>query len=345
MSKINFDELEAALKGTLNKNPAKNVEEPVLPEVPEIQVDIPDGHEPFSKVFGYDPTEYIGFDVPVRVYQGRENVPAKDTEYVWPKAELASFAFAKYMGFKTALFGWPGTGKSTLSEQFAAWTGKSYYRENMTTSMEPDELLGRWRILSKDGVSVTEFVPTDFVRAIQEPYEVCIDEVFAARPALLQALQRMFEEGGVLRIPDGDVTITPHPECTFTLTDNTKGDGDNLDKFASRNVQDSSLMNRIELSLNIHYLSTADEEALVAKWAPSLQRALVEKLVQVANLVRTAYEKGEMSKTFSPRQLKTVARTIALTRKPKESLQLCFGNMLQNDEAAAFDNMVSTVRF
>ena len=165
------------------------------------------------------------------------------------------------------------------------------------------------------------------------------DEIFRAPPAVPMAEQSLLDNGGCLRLlgKHEDDVLYPDPRCRLMYTDNTSGTGDNIDRFSTAQVQDTSFINRIKGSINIGYMPR-DTEVASLNMQFDLRTDVVEALVQLAGECRIAYLKGELSLVLSKRQLETICEVQPYIGV-REALDVAFASSLPEDEVGVFTEL------
>lgn len=277
--------------------------------------------------------------------EAHEYIPKVDPGYVWNPDLLESMWIAYILKKKMLLVGFPGTGKTTAVAQFCAWVEHPLMRFNGKDGIEPSSFLGsvwadKGSLTWKDGMLTV---------GVREGFVVTIDEAFKIPPGIQMAMQNLYEEDGYLTLDDKpgsveDKIVRPAEGFRMFLTDNVKGVGDNFDKFAATQVQDTSTLDRFGVTAQVDYLPKADEIKMLKGKYPKADEACIKGLVQFAGLVRIAYAKSELSLTISPRGLQTVCEIMELGPNVKRALQMAFLDKLaERDEIDAAKQMVKTV--
>jgi nitric oxide reductase NorQ protein len=207
-------------------------------------------------------------------------------------------------GLKCLTVGSTGTGKSTLHQNLAAVYKQPFYRLGGRGDMESDTIIGR--VAVKDGE--TTFQLGEFAKAFRDGYYILLDEQWKLPSSINMTLQRVLEKGGILQIDDmdGDLCdkqIHKHSRTLIELADNVVGTGDGSDKYNATMIQDASTLNRVDLVLEVPYLKSSIEMGMLMRRFPVIPDDQAKKAVQVANLIRQAYDKDQVSATLSPRNL------------------------------------------
>lgn len=232
----------------------------------------------------------------------------------------------------------PGTGKTTFWEKFAELKGVPFMRKPIEADTEASELSFARQVGYTNGQASIVFELSPFLEFIQNPGIVLIDEPFQSLSGSCLAPLRTILDEGKVYVPDGRV-IHKHPECMIVFADNTKGAGENYEKY-QRNIQDASLISRIDVCLEFDYLPENQEVPLVMGIL-NVSEGVARKVVQLCNLTRTAYRKGELSRVMTLRQVKAIGK---LGMDPRGALKYVFRNTLTSDsELSAFDALVKSV--
>ena len=276
----------------------------------------------------------------------RQDIPEVMWEYHWDPNVLEAIALAHQLDEKVLITGMPGTGKTTGIQQFAAWINQPYMRFNGKDGIEQSSFLGYpWATAEgmewKDGL---------LVLGCQQGYLVCIDEVFKIPAGIQMAMQNLYEKGGTLMLDDKpgeyhEKLVIPSDTFRLMLTDNVRGTGDNFEKFASTQMQDTSTLDRFGLTVECDYLGAADEQVMLKGMYPDANGRTITRLIKFAGLVRSGYKQGEISLTLSPRGLMSTLNMMGQTSLPVgTALSLAFTNKLaEESEIQAVKDMLRTV--
>ena len=174
-------------------------------------------------------------------------------------------------------------------------------------------------------------------QAVEHGYYTAIDEIFKLPPGIQMAMQSLYEEGGFLMLDEKPGTIKekhvrPRSEFRILGTDNTKGTGDDLDKYSAGQMQDSSSLDRFGITQEIGYLKPTVELEILQKMFPTVDRRSIKRSVAMANLVRESFVKqSDLSLTMSLRGLRVTCKLIEKGIDLKEALKLTYVNKLSDD--------------
>lgn len=274
----------------------------------------------------------------------RDFVPVYEPNYIMQIDAAAAIAFALEHGERSLITGPTGSGKSSMVKNLCALTNRPQIRVNMTSDMESSVLFGS--LLVEGGATVWKDGPV--TEAVRYGAVVCIDEWDVTPPEILFGLQWLFEEQGRLYLKEKpgmskDKFLIPHDEFRIVCLGNTIGQGDETGKFAGVNVQNSATIDRFQTTIHLGYLDAVHEQKVIGKACPSLSTDFIKKMIQLAQLVRAAYEQGSINLTMSPRTLINWGRKTTQHGTPERSLRLAFANKLRDNDARILDEMHSKV--
>ena len=289
------------------------------------------------------------YDSPVRVYKEedwseedrKEIPPLKDYEnYEVDFPILARMFWAVWNGWKVKFDGPPGTGKTEAAKFLAAVTRQPFYRQNFFAGMDVDYVVGHPNLENKDGQVVTGYSMGVLPRKLLRGGVILLDEPWKAPPTFWSALSPLLEKGGKLRLlgKHEDDMVTPHESVRIILADNAKGLGDNMDKYGSALIQDTSVVNRIETHIEMGYMPPQREEALYAKLVPGHTTKEYKQAVQLTNELRKAFVKGELGFTCSIRNVEPTLMT-ALVAGWHQAWGMHFRCSLVDEDKDLFDKL------
>ena len=277
---------------------ATAVQEPA--KLPDLKVSV-------RQVFGIDS------DMEVPAYsKGDSHVPEVDSDYRFDRpttlAILAGFAHNR----RVIVTGYHGTGKSTHIEQVAARLNWPMVRVNLDSHISRIDLIGKDAIVVKDGQQVTEFRDGILPWAYQNNVALCFDEYDAGRPDVMFVIQRVLESSGRLTLLDQSRVIKPHPAFRLFATANTIGLGDTSGLYHGTQQINQGQMDRWSIVVTLNYLPHDEEVGIVLSKAKAFAKSdakkkVVNNMVRVADLTRSAFINGDLSTVMSPRTVITWA--------------------------------------
>ena len=162
-----------------------------------------------------------------------------------------------------------------------------------------------------------------------------LDEVSRA-PGGANMIYKRALDRGELFVPEmkdaGQRAIKPVDGWIICGTDNTKGDGEDMDKYPMSNVQDAAFRNAMGAMIEFDYLPLKEEEALITGMAAEMDAGTVKKLAQFSNLMHGAFKESEINTAFSPRQLETICKHFNNGMDIRASIDLAFVSFCAKSE-------------
>lgn len=262
---------------------------------------------------------YKGFD------KKADNIPDVDPHYVFQSDVTRNFLLGMIKGGKIYLLGPTGSGKTTLPEQYAARTGRPYFRQQFHQEMEPSELLGTWTVTEGGEMA---YLYSGLALAIQKPSVVVLDEYDSGNPAVTAIINGLLDGYPLVLANKGGEMIKVHKDCLLVATGNTNGMGDDTGLYTSTTVQSFATMNRFKMFLPIDYMSADDEVGLLRSIFPKMPENEARDMVKVANLVREGFKGGKISAVLSTRQLINWGEWFYMTADPERAFNLAFAHQL-----------------
>ncbi len=121
----------------------------------------------------------------------------------------------------------------------------------------------------------------------------------------------MLEVSGRLTLLDQNRVIRPHPAFRLFATANTVGLGDTSGLYHGTQQINQGQMDRWSIVTTLNYLPHDVETEIVLARAPHYRhaegRAVVSKMVRIADMTRNAFINGDLSTVMSPRTVITWA--------------------------------------
>lgn len=266
------------------------------------------------------------------------HVPDFDPDYLFDRdttlAILAGFAFNR----RVMVSGYHGTGKSTHIEQVAARLNWPMIRVNLDSHVSRIDLVGKDAIVVKEGMQVTEFRDGILPWAYQHNVALCFDEYDAGRPDVMFVIQRVLESAGRLTLLDQSRVIRPHPAFRLFATANTVGLGDTTGLYHGTQQINQAQMDRWSIVTTLNYLPHDKEVEIVLAKAKHYRndkgRVIVDRMVRVADMTRSAFVNGDLATVMSPRTVITWAENAEIFGDVGHSFRLTFLNKCDELERA-----------
>jgi len=271
-------------------------------------------------------------------------VATKDEHYVPPQEATESILSAWEANDKTLISGNPGTGKSSLIQYLCAVTNRPFIRVNASGDMDSSHFFGQ--LVVEDGSTVWKDGPV--TEAVRHGGVLLWDEWDVTPPEIAMTMQWLLEEDGKLFLKEMpgtslDKCITPHKDFRIVCSGNTLGQGDETSQFAGTAVQNTASLDRFGTVVKLDYLAPDLELELMQNKVDGLNKTEGRKMIKVANIIRTSYEKGEIAITMSPRTLLSWARKFVYWDNIEDALRISFGNKLNQTDYKTLREVVNKV--
>lgn len=237
-------------------------------------------------------------------------VPKIDENYVFSIEDTKDVIIGLALSYPIYVWGYHGTGKTTLLEQVHARTKRPFLRVQHNIGTEEADIVGQWTVRGGD----TIFQPGPLTMAMIEGWTYCADEYDFAMPAVTAVYQAVLE-GKALVIKNAPAelrVVEPHANFRFCATGNTCGIGDETGLYQGTQMGNAANYSRFGMTIQIDYMAAKIETIVIANQSSCSQEDAA-KFVTFANEVRNAYKAGKIGSTISPRELINAA-TLGLAR-------------------------------
>jgi MoxR-like ATPase len=241
------------------------------------------------------------------------------------------------------LVGPTGSGKTEFARNFAALTGRRFYRVSFSKQLFADSLLGKTEIRGGD----TVFIPGPLIPAIQTPCVVLLDEVSRASADMAMAVLQPLLDNRRITIQDTGEVIECHPGCVLMGADNTLGLGEDSGRYAAATVHDASTLNRWAVTVQVPYLPE-DTQSDIIQSKTGVPARIAKNLAKFAVLCQKSFlqEDGAgLPVAFSLRQGIAIGRMIAAGMTPAVALSAGFLNALPSSSRGIAEGFKAVVKF
>ena len=255
----------------------------------------------------------FAFEVPYFVWESEHpHVPKFDTDYQWRWDILLKIIWGITKNMKPWVHGHTGTGKTTLVEQACAILKWPFARINFDSEITRMDLIGNAGLETDEhGNTITKFVEGILPQMLAQPYVICGDEFDFVRSDIAYVFQRALEDKGLLLTEDAGRLVQPHPYSRIIATANTQGQGDEFGLYQGARVQSQAFLDRFQCWIEVPYLDSDKEKALVSAKVPSLPEAMVDKIIKYVCEHREAFKQAAILKPMSPRGVVSLASAIS----------------------------------
>jgi len=267
--------------------------------------------------------------------------PAIDPEFVFDKESLmvALYVVANNNTKRAMYVGPTGCGKTTGIEQVAARLNWGWTRLNLDSNITRDALIGTWKLNEH---SVMVWQDGLLTNAMRHGHLTCIDEIDGGDPSVTMCIQSILE-GRPLTIPETGEVVPPHTDFRLFATGNTGGQGDATGLYNGTQVQNFATMDRFNLTVECDYPNKASETKILKGKTGIDDPMILDKMTEVASLVRTAFKKGDMVATMSTRTVVEVGKALCDFGDVNMAYRLAFVNKLNSDDRTLVKELIQRV--
>jgi len=318
-------------------------------DIKEWVPDQPEGTIMFSDAFGWKPRTIP--DIPLPSFSdedwdesARVMIPDVDPDWVWNKQATEALALGLHDGDTVLIWGLQGTGKSCLLEQWCARFRIPFWRQSCNRETREVHFVGNPGLeYDADGHMHIKQEPTLLTDSLRYGGLFCEDEAFRHNSALvLQSLRE--KTNRTLTLPDAPGKTAeerrlkaPEGRWWYALTDNTSGGGDETGVFDAE-VQDASTLDRIDTTIEVDYLSKAQEKRMLKKKV-QLNDDILKGMIDVAGEIRKGFRSGTLMCTMSVRGLTSWAHKTERMAHIGKALQVSFLNKVSGDDRKVVEDI------
>ncbi|UBM12725.1 AAA family ATPase [Cupriavidus metallidurans] len=284
-----------------------------------------------------------GQPIPINVFEPhpfKDFVPSRCFHHFEEVENAKDVLLGLELNKNVYVYGFHGTGKTSLVEQLCARTNRPLIRVQHSIGIEESHIVGQWTV--KGGQTVWN--PGLLQLAMRNGWVYLADEWDIAQPGVL-SIYRPVLEGKALVIKEADdenrITI-PHPAFRFIASGNTNGSGDETGMYQGTMMQAAPDMDRFPICIEVDYLPPEVEAKIVAGQA-RLNASDADKLVAFANKVREAYKTRQMTATMSLRPLIDAGELGVYKSSLRKGLQLSFLNKLSRVDRGVAEGLADRI--
>lgn len=279
-----------------------------------------------------------------------------DPNYVFNIGLVKTVIMGLELNKPVYLWGYHGTGKTTVFEQVCARTHRPFMRVQHTANTEESHILGQFLVRNREVVEeeidgsgnkhevarvkmVTDYELGPLPMAMLYGFVYCADEYDFAPPQVSSVYQPVLEGKPLVikEAPPEFRVIRPHPNFRFVATGNTNGVGDETGLYQGTFIGNAANYSRFSITEEVEYMDPLIEESVLVSQT-GIDKPSAKKIIKFAKEVREQFKDGKIGMTVSPRELITAAELgIGFHGNWRRGLQLAFINRLSRVDKAAVE--------
>jgi len=274
----------------------------------------------------------------------KKYIPDHDENYQLDMDVFTVLAVGIEEGDNTLVHGPTGCGKSAAFLELASILNQPVRRVNLNGDIRAADFTGE-KVLDVDenGNSVVVWKDGVLPEAMRKGYWLLLDEMDAAQPHILFVLQAVLERGGKLTLTgnNGEV-IEPHPNFRVVATANTIGRGDDTGLYTGTNVLNEAYLDRFVVVLKADYVEKSIEIKIV-KSKTGADHSMAQKMVEVAQAIRGAFEQEQCYCTCSTRRLIEWAGKAIKLNNIRLAARITILDRMSKDDAMFVDGVIQRI--
>ena len=260
-------------------------------------------------------------------------VPKKNTNYI-PHGNSKQLRSVLESGRFLPIFvtGLSGNGKTFMIEQEVARAERELFRVNINTATDEDDLIGGFRLIAGN----TVWFDGPVIEAMRRGAVLLLDELDLGTEKIM-CLQSVLEGKGVF-IKKTNQWVTPADGFTVVATGNTKGQGDDTNKFVGANVMNEAFLERFPVWFEQAYPSESTEKRIVKKLAESIGLEIsdveLSSLVKFADKTRKAYDAMASEDLITTRRVCLIVELIPIFGSVRAAVQIACNRFCEESRNA-----------
>lgn len=283
-----------------------------------------------SELFGLsDVPEAVGMSV----FPDSTNpfIPKRDEAYVFIKETVRDVRAFLMTPSSDALYitGPTGSGKTSIVLQMASRLNWPVQQITAHGRMELTDLVGHHTLVStKPGEApIMQYVHGPLPTAMKNGHILLINEIDLMDPSELSGLNDVLDGRPLVISQNAGEIITPHPMFRVIVTGNSAGGGDATGLYQGVQMQNLAAMDRYRF-VHVGYPKAEVEKAIIKRALSHIPDNVSEKMVDIANKVRTLFTGAELTVTMSTRTLVRWAKLMAMYRGAPSPMMLALESAL-----------------
>lgn len=277
--------------------------------------------------------------IEINLGSGGDYVPEVNEAYFFPKF-TADVVLDLNEKKKVLLTGHTGCGKSSLFEQLAARANQNILRVNLNAQITIGDFTGMWTVRGGETVWVDGILP----KCMKEGNWLVLEEIDFAEPAILSILNTVLENNGKLVLKEkGHEVIKPHENFRILATANTVGAMSSFRSlYQGTSIMNEAFLDRFRCYL-VDYLPAEEESKVISATIPKITPKIANVIVRVAGMVREAFNKEEISCTFSTRRVLDWSELMIRYKNPLQAADVAIFSKISREDTEVIKGIISRV--
>jgi len=289
-------------------------------------------------------TDFTGLFAEVNVKWGessgeqKQYIPEEMSHYRLQEAPTRQLMIGLTLGRHVYIGGPTGCGKTELVFQAHHKAQRGVMRINMRGEITSDIFMGVTTVDPKLG---TVFHKGALPICMIEGITLYVDEIDYTPPQMAAIMNPVLEmKNPTLYIEELGETIQAHPDFRIVGAGNTGGKGDQFGTFTGTEVLNTAFLDRFGVKISMDYLEYDEEVEMLRDQFG--KRDGIEKLVKLANEIRTAFKQGDLSVTLSTRKLVDFF-LMTPSFSTREAMDVILMNWLDDEDRALVQEIINRV--
>ena len=212
------------------------------------------------------------------------------------------------------VLGVTAAGKTFGVEQAAAKLGRLFIRIDMSKVGEIYDLVGPMLAVEENGVPVTKWIPSAFIKAIQDPRPkwILLDELNRTQsPHALNFLMPLLDDSHRSYFDEGEQWVEMDPKTVIFATQNGDVRGNDTGDYVGTQPLDQAIVSRFPARVQVHYPPEPKIVAILQKAAPNLPMVEIKLIAGVATeLAKAKYQMPNLRELIEAAKMRQMGKSL-----------------------------------
>lgn len=212
------------------------------------------------------------------------------------------------------VLGVTAAGKTFGVEQAAAKLGRLFIRIDMSKVGEIYDLVGPMLAVEDNGVPVTKWIPSAFIKAMQDPRPkwILLDELNRTQsPHALNFLMPLLDDSHRSYFDEGEAWVEMDPKTVIFATQNGDVRGNDTGDYVGTQPLDQAIVSRFPARVQVHYPSEPKIVEILNKVAPQLEIKEIKLIAAVATeLSKQKYQMPNLRELVEAAKIRQMGKSL-----------------------------------